>query len=328
MRPSLLNRWPVLSDSARLVAVACLSTILVVMFSGLGPARAQGSAPSYQAVLAAQWNTGYAGLKRTTLISNRRVGTVEARVVQTQRSHRMVTVVSPAQRAGETQVDDGHYLWHYNPSRHIVSVLATQIGRHQWRSGSRAQPVLRPAGTEVVAGRATAIYDVIPVNADRPALRWWVDTQTLVPLRTELTTRDGKQVTEEYEEISYGEQGRIRFVWPHDAVLAVYTWMGTKQRGPLTTPGIPLVLPMSVPPELTLDGAWARQLAGRQVLWLHYHHGAADASLFESTGGPPPTAPDGSGILSWNVGQVNIVMVSNLPPAAQALLRNSCRLVH
>lgn len=301
--------------------------LALVWIGALQPAGAQAPPLSFETVLSAQWHTPYVGLKRTTVTGGRRSGSVEAQVVQKANGLRMITVVAPPRRRGEVQVDDGAYLWHYTPARNSIDISPSKEGRHLKR-GQHNQPVLSPLGTDTVAGRPTVIYNVAPVRAEGPMLRWWVDNQTLVPLRTELATRDGRQINEVYESIDFNRTGEVQFIWPNGAPLLVHTWKEGGGKGPMVEMNSPLALPRPLPAHLVLDGIWARELAGRQVLWLHFHRGKRYVSIFESTFTPRGPIPQGDAVDNWTLGPLNITMVSDMAPAARARLRSTIEIIH
>ena len=307
-----------------LAGVLCLALLTVLP----GSAYAQDASVTFRRVLDAQWHTAYSGIKRTVVTSDGKSGIVEAQVVQKADGHRMVTVTNPQRRAGETQVDDGAFLWHYDPQKNAVMLSPTEVGKQRGEGRSRS-PLLSPNGSDTIAGRPTISYTVVYSRPDAPKLRWWVDTATLVPLRTELTTRDGKQITEEYEQIDFAHPGEVQFVWPAGAALYVRSWTGHGERGPFAALRTPVALPEPLPPGVVCDSLCTRDLAGRSVLWLHFrlHHGA-EASLFETTSPPSGEATPGVNVENWNLGPLNITMVGNLAPGVRAALRSALRIVH
>jgi hypothetical protein len=152
-----------------------------------------------------------------------------------------------------------------------------------------------------------------------------VDNVTLIPLRTELTTRDGRQIVEEYEQITFGPEQRVTATWPQDADLMVRTW-DSGHTGRAEPVHMPVALPRIIPGAV-LDGIWLRDIAGRRTLWIHMHRGHEDASIFETTGTPGAgDVPQGDGVQNWNLGALNITLVSNLPADVQNRIRYSMRI--
>ncbi|HET6384234.1 MAG TPA: hypothetical protein VFJ58_12650 [Armatimonadota bacterium] len=307
------------------VVSASAAAVLGALFVGL--AHAQDGPLTFAAVDRATWHTNYVGTQVTTVTGPRLTRSFDSLVVQNANGHRSVRVTRPPRRSGEMEVDDGLYRWHLLPRKRVVQLQPSEAAHHPLID-RRRQPSLSPGGPDTVAGRPTTIYTVVPLRPQAPMLKIWVDNVTSLPLRTDWDTRDGRHISEVFTNINFGTRDNVSFRWPRDAALQVHTWVGGGNKGRLVTESIPLALPRGLPANVLFDGIWDRELAGRKVLFLRFHQGRRTASIFETIGSANRQAPAGPQIDNWNLGSLNITLVSDLPPGPRARLRGSMRIVH
>ena len=282
---------------------------------------------SFAEIVWATRHTAYQGRQETTVAGPVRTASFVSRVQQEADGRRNVVITAPRKRMGEVQFDDGSYIWHYFPRRSVVEIKASETMRR--RNTERRQPVLAAGGSDIVAGRAATIYTVTPIRAGAPTLRIWVDNASDIILRTDWANRNGAQISERFVEVEFGPPGPMAFHWPAGARLAVRSWQGAlRQGGKAEVTALPLALPRIVPKSSLFDGLWMRDVAGRSVLFLHFHSGRHEASIFETVGAPAGALPGGANVDNWNVGPLNITLVSDLPPAARRQIRQTMRMVY
>jgi sigma-E factor negative regulatory protein RseB len=180
----------------------------------------------------------------------------------------------------------------------VTKDLVSLLGQHY---------VVRYSGSGSVAERPTVVVDVYRTN-NSLAARYWLDSQTMMPLRRELYDTSNHEISDDkFTQIEFGSVALPKVTSTAGAKLAS---PGSVRTGSISTaqtdwataaaPGVFLAslaasgwtVPSSSPGGLPLYAAASTMTASGEIVDLEYSDGLYDISLFAERG---TLAPDMSG---------------------------------
>jgi negative regulator of sigma E activity len=197
--------------------------------------------------------------------------------------------------------DDGHSHWQYVPRRkEIIFSPSVRVDRQLWEEHHLGRLLNNYAvdhtGRAVLGGRPVRSLVIAPRSGHRgPSKRLWIDEQTGLILKSEITSSDGKtrqsstlsrlrfeKAVSNAEFVPPAHARKQTVIWEHVAVLPLATlashWKST------------LLVPTHLPGGYGLESARLLRRGRHTYVHLRYFDGLNTLSLFEEPSRPPGRA--------------------------------------
>jgi outer membrane lipoprotein-sorting protein len=284
-----------------LTRTAAPVVVTALLLAAAPAARAQAGDEDFHAILPAAGDTGYRG--RKVIIDFTRL---------TPRVSTLTVLRQPGGRerresAGSSgvYVVDGSASWQYLPERGIVVRRALkgrpecEVLRPEQVREAAASYEVRGAAAAPIAGRPSRLIEFLPrQGGSRPVRRVWIDVETGLILRSEISTPENRlSWLSVFESLEYGPP-----VDPEAFVMRVPSGVPVLEIGEdpclgetdaERASGLPLVLPVYLPPGFARTCIYARRHREYAELQVLFSDGLSMLSLFESTRFREPGAGGG-----------------------------------
>ena len=243
----------------------------------------------------------------------------------------------PPQMKGEIRVDDGKTLWYYIPKQKLVKQRPSRIASvKHWGQESggffkREKPGAKLVGRDKIAGRDAYVIEVRPHFRERATMRkFWVDTEKWIKLKSEEISPEGTVLSTSYytkiEFVKSIPDSKFRFQPPSGVTVEKEADEGYFRRISIEearkSAGFRLLEPTYLPKGFKLTGATVVPFRSGKIISFRYTDGVNALSIFQTTGdklspkflehlrhGPTRS---GSEVYSWQVGKVNLTIVSRI----------------
>lgn len=246
-----------------------------------------------------------------------------------QKVYRKGTFLRIEFKRGPVLFDDGKLQRRYLPGPRIVETSPSQLSPAviaQQRRALRRRAVAEQVGTDTVAGRSATVIQMKDARANAASRKVWVDRETYVQLRQDITFPNGRAVSTYFTSFTPGDPPAAKMVLdlPPD-VLEVPKGLGRpvpalRAAALARAWGGPL-LPRYLPGNYTFKGYFLSRFKGQDVLVAVYQEKGADNTLSVFQGpvmgmsGPgtmPADKPAKLHVLSAKKGSADVTVVAPL----------------
>jgi outer membrane lipoprotein-sorting protein len=245
----------------------------------------------------------------------------------------------PPRLAGETVVDNGQFLWHYQPSRNRLQISPSRIRRlgagvprvmKQVRQGTLT---IQWLGQETVAGHACGIVQVQPHGSSGARRRFWIDLANGAQLKIEHQNASGQpQSVSYFTRVQYSPAfDRHAFDPPHpksgvnivpaEPKTPALSWNQVQAQA-----GFTVLPPAYLPPGFRFQSGSITKFHKRPLVGLRYANGLNVLSVFETpdAGAPRNPKPRQGIVIGWQNG-LKIIVIGNLDAGEMNRVLSSVR---
>lgn len=292
-----------------------------------------------QQMLKAERTLALEGDQVTTVVRNGLDVSSEQHVLRNGSRAYRLDYLRPPRLAGETVVDNGQFLWHYQPRRNQLQISPSRIRRQgagvpqvmkQIRQGTLA---IQWLGQETVAGHACGIVQVQPRGSSGARRRFWIDFANGAQLKIEHDSANGqKQSVSYFTRVQYNPVfDRYAFDPPHPK--SGVNIVPTKSKTPALSldqvraqAGFTVLPPTYLPPGFRFQSGSVTKFHRRPLVGLRYANGLNVLSVFETPDdGPARNPKPRQGIVvGWQDG-LKIIVIGNLDVGEMGRVLSSVR---
>jgi len=244
--------------------------------------------------------------------------------------------LDPPNMKGEIRADDGKVLAHYIPADKVLKLRPSRIaGMREWASHSprfsKEQNLqVQLVGKDKIAGRDAYVVAIKPHFREHgPTHKFWVDAGKWIKLKSEEIAPSGTVLSTSYftkiDFVSSIPDEKFRIEPPPGVRIereeehSRHISIEEARRAA----GFRILEPSYLPPGLKRAGAGVIPFRDGKIVVLRYTDGVNMLSLFQTTGDKlspkflehlrhGPTRSGGE-VYSWQVGKLNLTIVSRLP---------------
>ncbi|HUV03664.1 MAG TPA: MucB/RseB C-terminal domain-containing protein [Armatimonadota bacterium] len=318
----------------RVASRAIVVLFLLALVAGFASAEPIDGPTVLKKMLEAEGSAAFTAYQVTTLARGPSL-TSEQIVYRAGFSGMRTEYMEPPRLKGEISADDGRVAAHLIPRAKVLRIGPSRLAALKMRTEQAALAFRRGnmkvelVGSDKIAGRNAYVIQVKPrLRAKGPTRKFWVDSEKWIKLKTEDIAPDGATASMSY-------YTRIDFVntIPHEKFrLEPPPGFRVERQAPADlvpidkaqeSAGFRVLAPTYLPPGFKLVGAAVQSFRRGRLVVIRYTDGVSSFSLFETPERvlkprflarlhEGPVRPR-KGIYSWQVGNLNLTIVGQLP---------------